>query len=52
VRTYLKKKPLQKETGGAAEGVGPEFKPQYPSPPKKAKFGQDMIKQLLRGTEK
>jgi hypothetical protein len=26
---YQKKKPSQKRTGGLAQGVGPEFKPQY-----------------------
>jgi hypothetical protein len=31
IRPYLsqKKKPSQKTAGGAAQGVGPEFKPQY-----------------------
>jgi hypothetical protein len=29
VRPYLKKNPSQKRTGGMAQGVGPEFKPQY-----------------------
>jgi hypothetical protein len=29
-RTYLKKKnPSQKRDGGVAQGLGPEFKPQY-----------------------
>jgi hypothetical protein len=29
-RPYLEKKPSKKErTGGVAQGVGPEFKPQY-----------------------
>jgi hypothetical protein len=27
-RPYLKK-PISKKTGGVAQGVGPEFKPQY-----------------------
>jgi hypothetical protein len=26
---YLEKNPSQKWTGGMAQGVGPEFKPQY-----------------------
>jgi hypothetical protein len=29
VRPYLKKNPSQKRAGGVAQGVGPEFKPQY-----------------------
>jgi hypothetical protein len=29
VRPYLKKTPSQKRAGGVAQGVGPEFKPQY-----------------------
>jgi hypothetical protein len=29
VRPYLKKNPSQKMTGGVAQGVGPEFSPQY-----------------------
>jgi hypothetical protein len=30
MRPYFKKKnPSQKRTGGVAQGVGPEFKPQY-----------------------
>jgi hypothetical protein len=29
MRPYLKKKPSQKRAGGVAEGVCPEFKPQY-----------------------
>jgi hypothetical protein len=28
-RTYLKKKPSPKRAGGVAQGVDPEFKPQY-----------------------
>jgi hypothetical protein len=28
-RPYLEKKPSQKRAGGLAQGVGPEFKPQY-----------------------
>jgi hypothetical protein len=28
-RTYLEKNPSQKRAGGVAQGVGPEFKPQY-----------------------
>jgi hypothetical protein len=28
-RPYLKKKPLQKRSGGVAQGSGPDFKPQY-----------------------
>jgi hypothetical protein len=34
VRLYLKK-PLQKRTGGVADGVGPEFKLWYIPPKKK-----------------
>jgi hypothetical protein len=29
VRPYLEKNPSQKRAGGVAQGVGPEFKPQY-----------------------
>jgi hypothetical protein len=29
MRLYLEKKKSQKMTGGVAQGVGPEFKPQY-----------------------
>jgi hypothetical protein len=30
VRAYLEKNPLEKKrAGGVAQGVGPEFKPQY-----------------------
>jgi hypothetical protein len=29
LRPYLEKNPSQKRTGGMAQGVGPEFKPQY-----------------------
>jgi hypothetical protein len=29
VKPYLEKKPSQKRAGGIAEGVDPEFKPQY-----------------------
>jgi hypothetical protein len=32
-KLYLKKKTSQERAGGMAQGVGPEFKPQYP--PKK-----------------
>jgi hypothetical protein len=28
-RPYLEKNPTQKSAGGMAQGVGPEFKPQY-----------------------
>jgi hypothetical protein len=35
MRPYLKKKPSQKKAGGVAEGVGPEFKPQYQKEKKK-----------------
>jgi hypothetical protein len=34
-RLYLKTIPLQKRAGGVAQGVGPEFKPQYLPQPKK-----------------
>jgi hypothetical protein len=27
--TLFKKKPSQKKSGGVAQGLGPEFKPQY-----------------------
>jgi hypothetical protein len=29
LRPYLEKKPSQKRAGGVAQGVDPEFKPQY-----------------------
>jgi hypothetical protein len=29
MRTYLEKNPSQKRAGRMAQGVGPEFKPQY-----------------------
>jgi hypothetical protein len=29
--TLSQKHPSQKRTGGVAQGVGPEFKPQYPN---------------------
>jgi hypothetical protein len=29
VRSYLKKKPSPKKASGVAQGIGPEFKPQY-----------------------
>jgi hypothetical protein len=29
LRPYLKKTPSQKKAGGVAQGVGPQFKPQY-----------------------
>jgi hypothetical protein len=29
MKTYLEKDPSQKSAGGVAQGVGPEFKPQY-----------------------
>jgi hypothetical protein len=29
MRPYLEKNPSQKRAGAVAEGVGPEFKPQY-----------------------
>jgi hypothetical protein len=40
VRPYLEKNPSQKRAGGVAQGVGPEFKPQYCKKKKKtaAKF--------------
>jgi hypothetical protein len=38
VRPYLEKNPSQKRAGGIAQGVGPEFKPQYlKKKPKKQK---------------
>jgi hypothetical protein len=29
MRPYLEKNPTQERAGGVAQGVGPEFKPQY-----------------------
>jgi hypothetical protein len=37
VRTYLEKDPSQKRAAGVAQGVGPEFKPQYHKKKKKKK---------------
>jgi hypothetical protein len=37
MRPYLKKNPSQKRTGGVAERVGLEFKPQYRTKKKKGK---------------
>jgi hypothetical protein len=37
MRPYLEKHPSQKRTGGVAQGIGPEFKPQY-CKKKKKKF--------------
>jgi hypothetical protein len=36
VRPYLEKHLHKKRAGGVAEGVGPEFKPQYPQQKKKS----------------
>jgi hypothetical protein len=38
MRTYLKKKSSQKRAGGVAQGVGPEFKPQYSKKEKRKKI--------------
>jgi hypothetical protein len=35
MRTYLEKTHHKKRTGGVAQGVGPEFKPQYHQKKKK-----------------
>jgi hypothetical protein len=41
VRPYLEKKNLsQKRAGKVAQGVGPEFKPQYHKKKKKKRFGK------------
>jgi hypothetical protein len=37
MRPYLKKNPSLKGAGVVAQGVGPEFKPQYPKKKKKKK---------------
>jgi hypothetical protein len=37
MKPYLKKKKSQKRSGGVAQGVGPEFKPQYHKKKKKKK---------------
>jgi hypothetical protein len=37
VRPYLEKSPSQKRAGGVAQGLGPEFKPQYLKKKKKKK---------------
>jgi hypothetical protein len=36
-RSYLKKKPFKKRSAEVAQGVGPEFKPQYHKKKKKKK---------------
>jgi hypothetical protein len=36
-KTLSQKKPITKRAGGVAQGVGPEFKPQYPPCPTKKK---------------
>jgi hypothetical protein len=36
VRPFLEKNPSQKRAGGVAQGVGPEFKPQYCKKKKKS----------------
>jgi hypothetical protein len=41
MRSYLKKNPSQKRAGGVAQGIGPEFKPQYCA--KKKKKNCDII---------
>jgi hypothetical protein len=33
----ISKKPITKRAGGVAQGISPEFKPQYPPPKKKKK---------------
>jgi hypothetical protein len=38
VRPYIEKNPSQKRAGGVAQGVGPEFKPQYCKKKKKKKL--------------
>jgi hypothetical protein len=38
---YLKKNPLQKRTGGVAQSVGPEYKPQYRKKKKKTLLESD-----------
>jgi hypothetical protein len=38
LETLSRKNPSQKRAGGVAEGVGPEFKPQYHQTNKKHKF--------------
>jgi hypothetical protein len=42
VRPYLRKKknPSQEKAGGLAQGVGPEFKPQYHKKKKKKEINQ------------
>jgi hypothetical protein len=37
MRPYVKGNPSQKRTGGVAQSVGPEFKPQYCKKKKKEK---------------
>jgi hypothetical protein len=41
------KKPITKRAGGMAQGVGPEFKPQYQEKKKKGKKGYLIKKELL-----
>jgi hypothetical protein len=46
VAPYLKKNPLQKRAGGVAQGVGPEFKPQYHKKKKKKRKKERIIRGL------
>jgi hypothetical protein len=43
----LKKYPSQKRTGGVAQSVGPEFKPQYHTQKKKKKERKKKKKYIL-----
>jgi hypothetical protein len=40
MRPSLKKTPSQERAGGVAQGLGPEFKPQYHQKKKKKKRGK------------
>jgi hypothetical protein len=47
LRPYLKKKPITKKASGVAQGVDPEFKPQYHTHTQKKSFG--LAELVVRG---
>jgi hypothetical protein len=47
MRPYLEKKQSQKRTGGMAQGVGPEFKPQYCKKNRSLPLGLLLVSQLI-----
>jgi hypothetical protein len=46
MRPYLEKNLSQKRGGGVAQGVGPEFKPQYHKKKKKIAVGMEVGKRI------